>query len=284
MSAADDVAGKQSAGLRQFSGRILLVGAGKMGSALLEGWLRLGLDAGRIVVLEPMPSPAISGLAGRGLSLNPDPRALGAVDVIVLAVKPQIAGEAIAPLVPLVHATTLVLSIMAGRTLHFLSAATKGAGALVRAMPNTPAAIGRGITVAVPLRTDAAQRDIAQRLLAATGAVEWIEDEALMDAVTAVSGSGPAYVFLLAEALAQAGAAAGLPPALAERLARETVAGSGELLHRSPLDAGSLRENVTSPGGTTAAALAVLMGDDGLAPLMRDAVAAATARSRQLAG
>jgi pyrroline-5-carboxylate reductase len=284
MSASDNVASKQSADLSQFSGRILLVGAGKMGAALLEGWLRLGLDASRIVVLEPTPSPAIAELAARGLSLNPDLQALGAVDVIVLAVKPQIAAEAIAPLAPLVGARTLVVSIMAGRTLQFLSAATKGAGAIVRAMPNTPAAIGRGMTVAVPLRTGAAQRDIAQALLAATGAVEWIEDEALMDAVTAVSGSGPAYVFLLAEALAQAGAAAGLPPALAEKLARETVAGSGELLHRSPLDAGRLRENVTSPGGTTAAALEVLMGKNGLAPLMRSAITAATARSRQLAG
>src|SRR6201999_338741 len=126
--------------------------------------------------------------------------------------------------------------------------------------------------------------DIAERLLSATGAVEWIGDEALMDAVTAASGSGPAYVFLLAAALAQAGAAAGLPPALAEKLARETVAGSGELLHRSPLDAGSLRENVTSPGGTTAAALAVLMDKNGLTALMEKAVAAATRRSRELAG
>jgi pyrroline-5-carboxylate reductase len=284
MSASDDVASKQSADLSQFSGRLLLVGAGKMGAALLEGWLRLGLDPKRIVVLEPTPSPAIAGLVARGLSLNPDLHALAAVDVIVLAIKPQVAAEAIAPLAPLMGARTLVVSIMAGRTLQFLSAAIKGAGALVRAMPNTPAAIGRGMTVAVPLRTDAAQRQTAQALLAATGAVEWIEDEALMDAVTAVSGSGPAYVFLLAEALAQAGAAAGLPPALAEKLARETVAGSGELLHRSPLDAGRLRENVTSPGGTTAAALEVLMGQNGLAPLMRNAIAAATARSRQLAG
>jgi pyrroline-5-carboxylate reductase len=284
MSLSNDVASKQSADLSQFAGRLLLVGAGKMGAALLEGWLRLGLDAKKIAVLEPTPSPAIAELAVRGLFLNPDLHALDAVDVIVLAVKPQIAAEAIAPLAPLVRTTTLVVSIMAGRTLQFLSAAIKGEGALVRAMPNTPAAIGRGITVAVPLRTDAAQRQIAQGLLAATGAVEWIDDEALMDAVTAVSGSGPAYVFLLAEALAQAGVAAGLPPALAERLARETVAGSGELLHRSPLDPGRLRENVTSPGGTTAAALEVLMGQNGLAPLMRSAVAAATARSRQLAG
>jgi pyrroline-5-carboxylate reductase len=151
-------------------------------------------------------------------------------------------------------------------------------------MPNTPAAIGRGITVAVPLRASDAQRDLAHRLLASTGIVAWVEDETLMDAVTAVSGSGPAYVFLLAEALAKAGAAAGLPQPLAEKLARETVAGAGELLHRSALDAATLRENVTSPGGTTAAALDVLMGKDGLAMLMKKAVAAATERSRKLAG
>ena len=152
-------------------------------------------------------------------------------------------------------------------------------------MPNTPAAIARGITVAVPsTHVGAAQRELANRLLMATGAVEWIADEALMDAVTAVSGSGPAYVFLLAESLARAGAAAGLPADLAERLARATVAGSGELLHLSPLPASTLRENVTSPGGTTAAALAVLMGEQGLDPILQKAVAAATRRSRELAG
>jgi pyrroline-5-carboxylate reductase len=153
-------------------------------------------------------------------------------------------------------------------------------------MPNTPAAIGRGMTVAVASRevTDE-QRQRAHRLLAASGAVEWIDDEQLMDAVTAVSGSGPAYVFLLAEALAKAGVAAGLPADLAATLARETVAGAGELLHRSELDAATLRQNVTSPGGTTAAALSVLMQDDGgLDPLLTQAVAAATRRSRELAG
>jgi pyrroline-5-carboxylate reductase len=173
---------------------------------------------------------------------------------------------------------------MAGRTLKFLADALDKPCAIVRAMPNTPAAIGRGITVAVPLSANDAQRALADRLLSATGAVEWTADEALMDAVTAVSGSGPAYVFLLAEALTKAGVAAGLPSELAAKLARETVTGSGELLHQSPLDAAVLRENVTSPGGTTAAALAVLMGQDGLAALMEKAVAAATARSRELAG
>jgi pyrroline-5-carboxylate reductase len=152
-------------------------------------------------------------------------------------------------------------------------------------MPNMPAAIGRGITVAVPnAKVSARQRELVHALLSATGAVEWIADEALMDAVTAVSGSGPAYVFLLAEVLAQAGAAAGLPADLAEKLARATVAGSGELLNHSPLDPPTLRQNVTSPGGTTAAALEVLMAPDGLGTLMDKAVAAATRRSRELAG
>jgi pyrroline-5-carboxylate reductase len=151
-------------------------------------------------------------------------------------------------------------------------------------MPNTPAAIGRGITVAVPAKNvSATQRATADALLRAIGAVEWVDDEALMDAVTAVSGSGPAYIFLLAEELARAGVAAGLPEALATKLARETVAGSGELLHRSDAPSSTLRQNVTSPGGTTAAALEVLMGKDGLSQLMIRAIAAATARSRELA-
>jgi pyrroline-5-carboxylate reductase len=203
---------------------------------------------------------------------------------VVVAVKPQVAPEVMPALAPFVGAATVVVSIMAGRTLKFLADVLPGA-ALVRAMPNTPAAIGRGITVAVGnARVSDAQRALVDALLSAVGAVEWVADEALMDAVTALSGSGPAYVFLLAETMAQAGAAVGLPPALAATLARATVAGAGELLHRSPLDAATLRQNVTSPGGTTAAALDVLMAKEGLAPLMRRAIAAATARSRELAG
>jgi len=274
----------QGPDLRDFSGLLVLVGAGKMGGALLEGWLRLGLDPNRVAVLEPQPSPQIAALARRGLQINPDPKALTDVAAVVIAVKPQVAAQAVPALAPLVSASTVVVSIMAGRTLQFLSGALARSCAMVRAMPNTPAAIGRGITVAVPRNASKAQRELADRLLAATGAVEWIKDESLMDAVTAVSGSGPAYVFLLAETLAQAGVAAGLPPPLAAKLARDTVAGSGELLHRSSLEASALRENVTSPGGTTAAALAVLMGQNGLAPLLTQAVAAATARSRDLAG
>jgi len=274
----------QTTDLSAFSGLIVLVGAGRMGSALLEGWLRLGLDAKHVAVLEPEPSPQISAFVNRGLRLNPDLNSLGNVAAIVVALKPQVAPQALPALLPIVSASTVVVSIMAGRTLQFLAGALKETNALVRAMPNTPAAIGRGITVAVARNVTVEQRQLADRLLAATGSVEWVDDETLMDAVTAVSGSGPAYVFLLAEALAQAGGASGLPPQLAAKLARETVAGSGELLHRSPLDAAALRENVTSPGGTTAAALAVLMAKDGLSPLMAKAVAAATKRSRELAG
>jgi pyrroline-5-carboxylate reductase len=270
-------------GLSRLSGTIVLVGAGKMGGALLDGWLALGLDPKNIVVLEPQPSSEIAALATRGVRLNPQ-KMPGDAAAIVLAVKPQIASQALPPLASSIAATTVVVSIMAGRRLTFLADAFGQRTALVRAMPNTPASIGRGITVAVAnARVSAQQRELAHVLLSAGGAVEWISDEALMDAVTAVSGSGPAYVFLLAEALAQAGAAAGLPADLAAKLARETVAGSGELLHRSPLDPATLRQNVTSPGGTTAAALEVLGAPDGLARLMQQAVAAATRRSRDLA-
>jgi pyrroline-5-carboxylate reductase len=216
--------------------------------------------------------------------LNPPRDRIGEVAAVMVAVKPQVAPEVMPALAPLVGAATVVVSIMAGRTLQFLEAALPGA-AVIRAMPNTPAAIGRGITVAVAnARVSSEQRGLVHTLLSTVGAVEWAPDEALMDAVTALSGSGPAYVFLLAEAMARAGVAAGLPPALAETLARATVAGSGELLHRSPLDAATLRQHVTSPGGTTAAALDVLMAQDGLEPLMTKAIAAATKRSRDLAG
>ena len=268
--------------LAKFSGALLLVGAGKMGSAMLDGWLARGLDPKKIAVIEPQPVKSVKALARRGLTLNPKKSTEAAA--IVIAVKPQTAPEAVPPLAAGVGKDTLVLSIMAGRTLAFLQDRLPKGTAVVRAMPNTPAAIGRGITVAVGnAQVSARQRKLASDLLAAIGSVEWVGDEKLMDAVTAVSGSGPAYVFLLAEAMAEAGVAAGLPATLAAKLARETVAGSGELLHRMALDAATLRQNVTSPGGTTAAALDVLMGPNGLQPLLTRAVAAATQRSKDLA-
>ena len=265
-------------------GTLVLVGAGKMGGALLGGWLQLGLDPRKVIVIEPQPSKEVIALKRRGLRINPAIKAGGTAAVIVLAIKPQTAPEALPGLVPLLGAKTVVVSIMAGRTLRFLERVWPRA-AIVRAMPNTPAAIGRGITVACPnARVSSVQRALADKLLAATGAVEWVNDEGVMDAVTAVSGSGPAYVFLLAETLAQAGKAAGLPAALADKLARATVAGAGELLHRSDVDAATLRTNVTSPGGTTAAALDVLMSESGLESLLTKAVMAATKRGRDLAG
>jgi pyrroline-5-carboxylate reductase len=271
--------------LANFAGSLLLVGAGKMGSALLEGWLALGLDPKKIAVLEPQPGKELTALAAGGLRLNPSADAVGDVSAVVLAVKPQTAPAVMPTLVPFVGASTVTLSIMAGPTLRFLEQALPRGSAVVRAMPNTPAAIGRGITVAVSnAQVSAPQRELVHALLSAVGLVEWVADEALMDAVTAVSGSGPAYVFLLAEAMARGGTAAGLPADLAARLARATVAGAGELLHRSPLDAATLRQNVTSPGGTTAAALDVLMAQDSLEPLMTKAIAAATRRSREVAG
>jgi pyrroline-5-carboxylate reductase len=273
-----------SASLADFSGTLLLVGAGKMGGAMLEGWLALGMAARNVVVLEPHPAGEIAALTARGLLLNPPRGDIGEVSALVLAIKPQTAPDVMPTLKPYVGASTVVVSIMAGRTLRFLEQ-TLPPSATIRAMPNTPAAIGRGITVAVPnAKVSGGQRALVDALLSAVGKVEWVDDEALMDAVTALSGSGPAYVFLLAEAMARAGAAAGLPTELAETLARATVAGSGELLARSPLPAATLRQNVTSPGGTTAAALDVLMGKDGLERLMVEAIAAATRRSRELAG
>jgi pyrroline-5-carboxylate reductase len=269
--------------LQSLTAPLVLVGAGKMGGAMLEGWLARGLDPAAVVVIDPQPSREINALVARGIRLNPKDFA-GAASAVLLAVKPQVAPDIVPGLAPLVGGDTVVISIMAGRNLRFLEQALPDA-AIIRTMPNTPAAIGRGITVAVPnARVSARQRALADALLMAAGEVAWVDDEALMDAVTAVSGSGPAYVFLLAEALAAAGTAAGLAPDLAMRLARATVAGSGELLHRSELDAATLRKNVTSPGGTTAAALEVLMAADGLESLMARAVAAATPRSRDLAG
>jgi pyrroline-5-carboxylate reductase len=268
--------------LKNISGTIVLAGAGKMGGAMLSGWLARGLDTSRVAVIEPNPSDEIKALAARGVRLNPVLSDIGSVAALVVALKPQMFREAGPQLRTFAGSSTLVVSIMAGITIAALTQVC--GGSVVRAMPNTPAAIGRGITVAVAAgNVSAAQRAVADALLRAIGAVEWTGDETLMDAVTAVSGSGPAYVFLLAEELARAGVEAGLPPELATKLARETVAGSGELLHRSELDAATLRRNVSSPGGTTAAALEVLMAPDGMQALLTRAVAAATRRSRELA-
>ncbi len=265
---------------------LILVGAGKMGGAMLEGWLSLGLDPARVVALDPYPGPAMAELCRTsGARLNPPRDALSPPDVLVLAVKPQMFDAAAPDLAPLVGPATLVLSIMAGKTIGNIEARLP-AKAIVRAMPNTPAAVGRGITGAAASRAvTPAQRAMADALLTAIGRVEWVANEDLIDAVTAVSGSGPAYVFYLVECMAAAGVAAGLPEDIAMRLARATVEGSGELLFRdAATPAAQLRVNVTSPGGTTAAALDVLMAPGGLSALMGRAIAAAKRRSGELAG
>lgn len=264
---------------------VLLIGCGRMGGALLSGWLERDL-AERFIVVEP-------AVGSRPTTLSPHVTFLESPDdldpnlrpeVAVIAVKPQVMAEALPHYRRMARTGTLFLSIAAGRTLLFMAGQLGAGAALVRAMPNTPASIGRGIAVACANpRVATAQRALAERLLAAVGEVGWVEDEALLDAVTAVSGSGPAYVFLLIECLAKAGVAAGLPEALALQLARATVAGAGELARLSPESAERLRENVTSPGGTTRAALDVLMAADGLEPLLRRAVLAAAKRSRELA-
>jgi pyrroline-5-carboxylate reductase len=270
----------------EVGGKLLLVGAGKMGTAMLEGWLKLGVAAGRVAAIDPHAAPASEALlAQAGVALNPDLAAWRAPAVLVLAIKPQTMAAALSAIAPMVSPSTLVLSIMAGKRLGDIASMLPAGTAIVRSMPNTPAAVGRGITVAVANEAvSEAQRTIADQLLKAIGRVEWVDSEALIDAVTALSGSGPAYVFHLVEAMAEAGRAAGLPEDLAMRLARATVEGAGELLYRSDLSPATLRENVTSPGGTTAAALAVLMGEGGLQPLMERAVAAAKRRAGELAG
>ncbi|MDR6951738.1 pyrroline-5-carboxylate reductase [Ancylobacter sp. 3268] len=273
------------ASLSDIPGRVLLVGAGKMGGAMLQGWISLGLEPARIAVVDPGPPPEVAAmLEARGVALNPLNGGVPAV--MLLAVKPQVAPDVLARVAPLAGPDTLVVSVMAGRTLAFLEGYFAPGTAVVRSIPNTPAAIGRGITVAVPnASVSPEQMRIADALLKATGGCEWVEREDLIDVATAVSGSGPAYVFLLAEALAEAGTRAGLPPDMADRLARATVAGAGELIVRSGIDPAQLRRNVTSPNGTTAAALAVLMDETkGFGPLLTEAVAAAARRSRELAG
>ncbi|HEX6958235.1 MAG TPA: pyrroline-5-carboxylate reductase [Ferrovibrio sp.] len=263
---------------------IVLVGCGKMGKALLTGWLRRGIAAADIVVVEPAP---VSDLPA-GIRQFAEPSAIPATirpGIVMLAVKPQVMDQVAPAYAPYAAQGACILSIAAGKTIAALDRLLGGKAAIVRSMPNTPAAVGAGITVACAnAEVKAGQRATCTALLEAVGEVGWVEDEALIDAVTAVSGSGPAYVFWLTECLAAAGEKAGLDAALAARLARATVTGAGELMRQSAESPAQLRKNVTSPNGTTQAALDVLMAPDGLGPLMERAVAAAARRSRELAG
>ncbi|MFF0950671.1 pyrroline-5-carboxylate reductase [Rhizobium leguminosarum] len=264
---------------------VVLIGAGNMGGAMLSGWLKSGVPGSAVIVVDPGPSPAmlltINEAGATHLTVLPtDLKA----SVLFLAVKPQVM-EAVLPAVKsAVGPDTVVVSVAAGKTLGFLEKHL-GKAAMVRAMPNTPAMVGRGVTGAFASSgVSDPQRERVHSLLRVSGPVEWVPAEADIDAVTALSGSGPAYVFYLVECMAEAGRKLGLQADLAMRLARETVAGAGELMHQSPDDASRLRENVTSPGGTTAAALAVLMAEDGMQPLFDAALAAARKRAEELAG
>lgn len=265
---------------------LTLVGAGKMGGAMLQGWLAAGLPGEATTVVDPNPPREIAELAAqRGFRLLQDPRDASPGAVLVLAIKPQSLPEAAPGIAPLAPAGSLVVSILAGKTIANLRQALPEARAIVRAMPNLPASIGRGATGAFASpETDRRQVEVAGRLLACNGTVEWLADESLIDAVTALSGSGPAYVFHLVEAMAEAGTEVGLEPDLAFRLARATVVGSAALLDASGQSPAQLRESVTSKGGTTAAALEVLMGEGGLRPLMARAIAAAKRRAGELSG
>lgn len=263
---------------------LVLVGAGKMGGALLSGWLASGLDPQAVVAIDPAPpADTAAMLSAAGIAPRADVPAVTA-RVVVVAVKPQLMAAVLPGLKPLIGPGTIVLSIAAGKTIASFTDVF-GDVAVVRAMPNTPAQVGRGITAAVAnARATAGDRALVTTLLQAVGEVAWLDDEALIDTVTAISGSGPAYVFHFVECLAEAGERLGLSPELAARFARATVEGAGELLHRSDLSPAELRKNVTSPGGTTAAALAVLAAEDGLVPLIVKAAAAAKRRSEELSG
>ena len=275
-----------SAGSHAFPRSLVLVGAGKMGGAMLEGWIAVGMDTAATTIIDPQPSLEVQTLCGkRHIALNPPLARVAPPAALVLAVKPPTLEAAAPAIRRLVETDTLVVSILAGKTIADLQRQLPGARAVVRAMPNLAAAVRRSATVAVATpQTSEAQRAIAHELLASIGIVEWVSSEELINAVTAVSGSGPAYFFYLAECLAEAGKGIGLPHELAEHLARATLVGAGELLAQSELPPAKLRHDVTSPGGTTAAALEVLMGQGGLLELMRSATAAAKRRAEELAG
>lgn len=265
---------------------LVLMGAGKMGGAMLEGWLSGGIDVAGLVVLDPQPGEALTALARKyAFRLNPPLSGMAEPEAIVLGIKPQMLDAAAETLSALAGPDTLVISVLAGKTIANLAARASRAKSFVRAMPNLPASVRRGVTgVAANDAVTTAQRAMTTALLEGVGKVVWVEDERFIDAVTAVSGSGPAYVFYLVECMTEAGIAAGLQPDVARVLARATIEGAGELLRQSPLEPATLRENVSSPGGTTLAALSVLMADNGLQPLMTRAIAAARQRAEELSG
>lgn len=264
---------------------LLLAGCGKMGGAMLEGWLKRGTDAATVVVVEPAEAlrDRLNGTGVAAVSTTNEIPAEFAPDCVIFAVKPQQMANVTPDYARFKSNGTQFLSIAAGTTIGFFEGVLGSDAAIVRTMPNTPAAVSKGMMVACPnTNVTEAMKRRADDLLAAVGDVAWVDDENLMDAVTAVSGSGPAYVFHLIETLAEAGVKAGLPEALSKQIALQTVYGAGALAKDADDEPAQLRINVTSPGGTTAAALDVLMGENGLKSLMERAVAAATERGREL--
>jgi pyrroline-5-carboxylate reductase len=270
----------------QLNGTLVLVGAGKMGGAMLEGWLKAGLSPKQIVALDPNPPAEVKALLdNHGIRHNPDVAFITNAEVVLVAVKPQIMDDVLVNLTSLAKSKPLILSVVAGKTIKRLSDFFGGDAAIIRTIPNTPAAIGRGITaMALNDKVSDQQSALAEQLLSSIGEVVRVPAEEQIDWVTAVSGSGPAYIFWMTECMTAAGIKLGLEPKLAEQLARATVSGSGELMRVSGIDAATLRQNVTSPKGTTYAALQHLMADDGLKPLMERALDAAAKRSKELAG
>ncbi len=266
-------------------GTLVLAGAGKMGSAMLEGWLKAGADPKKIVAIDPKPPQEVMELlASHAIRHNPPISSITDAEVIVIAVKPQVMDDVLPNLVSLKSSRPVILSVAAGKTIATFAKHFGEDAAIIRTIPNTPAAIGRGITaMSANANVSKPQMELAKALLDSTGEVVTVENESMIDLVTAVSGSGPAYVFYLTECLANAGVKIGLPADLAMQLARATVAGSGELMRQTGIDAATLRQNVTSPNGTTYAALQVLMADDGMKPLFEKAITAAAHRSKELA-
>jgi len=267
-------------------GSMLLLGCGKMGGAMLRGWLARGVPGNQLFVVDPSPRD-LDDVRAAGVTIVTKPADLPAgfqPAIVLLAIKPQFMDEALPDYRRFAKPDTLFLSIAAGKTLSYLRQQI-GNATIVRAMPNTPAAVGRGVSVIVRQSgVSDVQLNLCADLLSAVGEIAWVDDEDLINAVTAVSGGGPAYVFLLIECLAEAGRQAGLPAEMAMQIARSTVCGSGELAYQSSESAEALRKAVMSPKGTTEQAIGVLMAEDGLQPLMTRAIAAATRRSRELAG
>ena len=262
---------------------VVLVGAGNMGGAMLKGWVQNGMEPEKITVLDPGVSDQVKSTLLKSKIWHAEtPAGVSAPDVLVLAIKPQMMAQVLPTLSALVSEHTVVVSVAAGTTLSTITDAL-GDIAAIRVMPNTPSLVLRGMSVGCAnAKTSDEQRSYVNDLMSAIGMVEWVEDEKLIDAVTAVSGSGPAYVFHLAECMAEAGIKAGLPDELAMTLAVQTISGAGELLRLSDDAPATLRKNVTSPNGTTAAALDVLMGENAMQELLAKAIMAAKKRSEEL--